>query len=114
MSVSFNPLSEERAAFTLPVVTVSLTTFVLPVDPVVCVVAVLDDETSVPGVAFVVVVVVVTVVAGWAGVLLAPELLYALLVPDLVQPAAAAARTRARSEERRVGKECRSRWSPYH
>src|SRR3712207_5199076 len=24
------------------------------------------------------------------------------------------ARTRKRSEERRVGKECRSRWSPYH
>ena len=24
------------------------------------------------------------------------------------------ARTKARSEERRVGKECRSRWSPYH
>ena len=23
-------------------------------------------------------------------------------------------RPRARSEERRVGKECRSRWSPYH
>ena len=23
-------------------------------------------------------------------------------------------KTRARSEERRVGKECRSRWSPYH
>src|SRR2546426_11625163 len=23
-------------------------------------------------------------------------------------------RSRARSEERRVGKECRSRWSPYH
>src|SRR5260370_29894575 len=23
-------------------------------------------------------------------------------------------RTRTRSEERRVGKECRSRWSPYH
>ena len=23
-------------------------------------------------------------------------------------------RTRLRSEERRVGKECRSRWSPYH
>ena len=22
--------------------------------------------------------------------------------------------TRKRSEERRVGKECRSRWSPYH
>src|SRR2546429_3875935 len=28
-------------------------------------------------------------------------------VPDLV-------RERSRSEERRVGKECRSRWSPYH
>src|SRR5256886_8510241 len=26
----------------------------------------------------------------------------------------AAAETLARSEERRVGKECRSRWSPYH
>ena len=25
-----------------------------------------------------------------------------------------ALRTRGRSEERRVGKECRSRWSPYH
>ena len=24
------------------------------------------------------------------------------------------AKTLARSEERRVGKECRSRWSPYH
>src|SRR2546430_17405922 len=27
---------------------------------------------------------------------------------------AAMARTLLRSEERRVGKECRSRWSPYH
>ena len=26
----------------------------------------------------------------------------------------AAADTQLRSEERRVGKECRSRWSPYH
>src|SRR6266478_6636614 len=26
----------------------------------------------------------------------------------------AAIRSRSRSEERRVGKECRSRWSPYH
>ncbi len=24
------------------------------------------------------------------------------------------AKSKARSEERRVGKECRSRWSPYH
>jgi len=72
-----------------------VTTFVLPVDPVVWVVAVLDEETSVDGVV-VVVVVVVTVLADWAGVALAPELLYALLVPDLVQPAeAATASTRA-------------------
>src|SRR5256886_17461461 len=28
--------------------------------------------------------------------------------------ASAAAKKQARSEERRVGKECRSRWSPYH
>ena len=30
------------------------------------------------------------------------------------EPAAARPRPRRRSEERRVGKECRSRWSPYH
>src|SRR3712207_3942580 len=30
------------------------------------------------------------------------------------EKSASAAVTRARSEERRVGKECRSRWSPYH
>ena len=29
-------------------------------------------------------------------------------------PVKKANRIRARSEERRVGKECRSRWSPYH
>src|SRR2546430_3515230 len=29
-------------------------------------------------------------------------------------PASWLAAPRARSEERRVGKECRSRWSPYH
>ena len=29
-------------------------------------------------------------------------------------PVAAQVRIRTRSEERRVGKECRSRWSPYH
>ena len=29
-------------------------------------------------------------------------------------PLAAASAALARSEERRVGKECRSRWSPYH
>src|SRR3712207_5947068 len=30
------------------------------------------------------------------------------------EPAMARADLQARSEERRVGKECRSRWSPYH
>src|SRR5476649_3062791 len=32
----------------------------------------------------------------------------------LYQPRAPDFARRARSEERRVGKECRSRWSPYH
>jgi len=32
----------------------------------------------------------------------------------LTAAAAQSAGFRARSEERRVGKECRSRWSPYH
>ena len=35
-----------------------------------------------------------------------------LIVPDDGRPVAE--RIIARSEERRVGKECRSRWSPYH
>ena len=37
--------------------------------------------------------------------------------PDLIKAREAAAYCTsacARSEERRVGKECRSRWSPYH
>ena len=34
----------------------------------------------------------------------------ALGIPKIVKPIQA----RNRSEERRVGKECRSRWSPYH
>ena len=33
---------------------------------------------------------------------------------DLPESLLAVARAGARSEERRVGKECRSRWSPYH
>src|SRR5438874_3291820 len=39
------------------------------------------------------------------------------LAPSLLQVVNAAPAVRAqalRSEERRVGKECRSRWSPYH
>src|SRR5204863_3049667 len=37
-------------------------------------------------------------------------------VPDCIPPAQHVSRAfrRRRSEERRVGKECRSRWSPYH
>ena len=38
---------------------------------------------------------------------------YALTEPQAGSNAAAL-QTKARSEERRVGKECRSRWSPYH
>src|SRR3712207_7320543 len=34
--------------------------------------------------------------------------------PDEEKLLAAARRASVRSEERRVGKECRSRWSPYH
>src|SRR5436190_19146960 len=33
---------------------------------------------------------------------------------DAVQPDIEAERKKRRSEERRVGKECRSRWSPHH
>src|SRR2546422_10269469 len=33
---------------------------------------------------------------------------------DIVKPVGSAPVTIDRSEERRVGKECRSRWSPYH
>ena len=39
--------------------------------------------------------------------------IYVQLVDDLAGKTLAAASSR-RSEERRVGKECRSRWSPYH
>ena len=40
-----------------------------------------------------------------------------LSAPNMLAASASCARgaqTRSRSEERRVGKECRSRWSPYH
>ena len=36
------------------------------------------------------------------------------VLPDLQDVAAVQSAGRSRSEERRVGKECRSRWSPYH
>src|SRR3712207_8896811 len=63
------------------------------------------------------------VAAGWFGAYARTyPLLRSMNVPDLRQlsgsrstPARAApAQRRLRSEERRVGKECRSRWSPYH
>ena len=37
-----------------------------------------------------------------------------LMSRRLREPGTARAKTAERSEERRVGKECRSRWSPYH
>ena len=33
---------------------------------------------------------------------------------DILSPTTVDTKSRDRSEERRVGKECRSRWSPYH
>ena len=42
-------------------------------------------------------------------------LLFALLTCTMAQiPSVKVEDTKGRSEERRVGKECRSRWSPYH
>ena len=35
-------------------------------------------------------------------------------LPKVLQPLAGRPLLGHRSEERRVGKECRSRWSPYH
>ena len=37
-----------------------------------------------------------------------------LTIGSLAGAGEAQAKAKARSEERRVGKECRSRWSPYH
>ena len=39
---------------------------------------------------------------------------HAVSVPEGTSVMRAAALAGVRSEERRVGKECRSRWSPYH
>src|SRR5256885_8154352 len=45
---------------------------------------------------------------------LAPEELVGLMIEGALEEAGPIARALNRSEERRVGKECRSRWSPYH
>ena len=39
---------------------------------------------------------------------------YGVISPVLLRPGAEGRYEAERSEERRVGKECRSRWSPYH
>ena len=36
------------------------------------------------------------------------------ILPDVAKDLGISIPTAGRSEERRVGKECRSRWSPYH
>ena len=40
--------------------------------------------------------------------------LLAIFVAIITPPLIIASALKLRSEERRVGKECRSRWSPYH
>src|SRR2546427_12428997 len=52
--------------------------------------------------------------AGAYGVHVGQEDLDALAGADLQAIHASGLRLGVRSEERRVGKECRSRWSPYH
>ena len=46
--------------------------------------------------------------------ILAPFFKFLEVVFDLLVPVVIAQIIDVRSEERRVGKECRSRWSPYH
>src|SRR5574341_801580 len=45
---------------------------------------------------------------------LVTDALHAAGLPAVAFPPSASVTARDRSEERRVGKECRSRWSPYH
>ena len=49
----------------------------------------------------------------WLDALLAQCMPHLIVAPVLL-PLGTAALMVLRSEERRVGKECRSRWSPYH
>src|SRR2546426_8496180 len=50
----------------------------------------------------------------WDGLLLETGLLAVLYAPIQLRPSLVREPAPSRSEERRVGKECRSRWSPYH
>jgi len=54
------------------------------------------------------VIAIIVMLAGTLAVTTLPIAQY----PDIAPPAISI--TANRSEERRVGKECRSRWSPYH
>ena len=48
------------------------------------------------------------------GVIIIPALIYFLKLDQYQAQGVSLALMLPRSEERRVGKECRSRWSPYH
>ena len=48
------------------------------------------------------------------GAVLAGTLVFSDAVPLRASASAGTEKSAVRSEERRVGKECRSRWSPYH
>ena len=64
------------------------------------------------------VIAILTVIVGAVTIASLPVALFPNIAPPEVQVQAtyvgADAQTIERSEERRVGKECRSRWSPYH
>ena len=52
--------------------------------------------------------------AGYNSKKLLADMMAGLTVCAVALPLALAFGVSSRSEERRVGKECRSRWSPYH
>ena len=60
---------------------------------------------------------IVIVIVGIIGLTMLPVDQYPQITPPVVKISASypgASALTVRSEERRVGKECRSRWSPYH
>ena len=68
------------------------------------------DATGIVDLPFLLLVVLLTLV----GLLMMFSASYARAKWDTGNPAYYFVRQAGRSEERRVGKECRSRWSPYH